>query len=112
MRSGTRKRGYRSADSWNGYIASVGRCRESAAAGKQKGKQEMLPTKIIERFIEATDLPALRIAFAKLCASAGEAELIEVFLYGSYGNFSAFCTVKMKTQSAEEALLKRYGFQQ
>ncbi len=72
----------------------------------------MLPTKIIERFIEATDLPALRIAFAKLCASAGEAELIEVFLYGSYGNFSAFCTVKMKTQSAEEALLKRYGFQQ
>jgi hypothetical protein len=72
----------------------------------------MLPTKLIERFIEARDLPGLRIAFAKLCASTGEAELIEVFLYGSYGNFSAFCTAKMKTRAAEETLLKRYGFQQ
>ena len=72
----------------------------------------MQPTKVIEQFIEALDLPSLRIAFAKLCASAGEAELIEVFLYGSYGNFCAFCTAKMKTRTAEDTLLRRYGFQQ
>jgi hypothetical protein len=71
----------------------------------------MQQTKVIEQFIEATNLPSLRIAFAKLCASAGEADLIEVFLYGSYGNFCAFCTAKMKTRAAEDTLLRQFGFQ-
>jgi len=69
-------------------------------------------TKAVEQFIDATNLPSLRIGFAKLCASAGDADLIEIFLYGTYGNFCAFCTARMKTREAEETLLRQYGFQQ
>ena len=72
----------------------------------------MQNAEVVQRFVEAANLPSLRIAFAKLCATAGDAELIEIFLYGSYGNFCAFCTTRMKTRTAEETLLRQYGFQQ
>jgi len=67
---------------------------------------------VIQQFIDATSLAGLRIAFSKLCARAGDVDQIEIFLYGTYGDFSAFCTAKMRTREAENTLLRQYGFQQ
>jgi hypothetical protein len=69
-------------------------------------------TQVIQQFIDATNLTSLRIAFSKLCTAAGEVDFIEILLYGTYGEFCAFCTVKMKTRAAEDTLLRQFGFQQ
>jgi hypothetical protein len=71
----------------------------------------MHDAEVIERFVEAANLTSLRIAFSELCSGAGEIESIEILLHGSYGDFCAFCTAKMKTRAAEDALLRQYGFQ-
>jgi hypothetical protein len=71
----------------------------------------MQQAEVIQQFIDATNLASLRIAFSKLCAGAGEVDQIEIFLYGAYGDFSAFCTAKMRVQESENTLLRQYGFQ-
>ena len=67
---------------------------------------------IIQQFIEAPDLTSLRIAFSKLCTGVGEVDAIDVLLHGKYGEFFAFCMVKMKAGAATDTLLRQFGFQQ
>jgi hypothetical protein len=67
---------------------------------------------IIQQFVEAGNLATLRIAFSKLCSEAGDVDTLDVLLHGSYGEFFAFCMVKMKSGPAADLLLRQFGFQQ
>ena len=69
-------------------------------------------TQIIQQFLEASNATSLRIAFSKLCTEAGEVDALDVLIQGTYGEFSAFCLVKMKTEAAADTLLRQFGFQQ
>ena len=69
-------------------------------------------TQIIQQFLEASNATSLRIAFSKLCTEAGEVEALDVLLHGTYGEFFAFCLVKMNTEAAADTLLRQFGFQQ
>jgi|CXWL01.1.fsa_nt_gi hypothetical protein len=71
----------------------------------------MQDSQVIQQFVEASDPAALRIAFSKLCSSAGEVEAIDIVMYGGYGDFSAFCIASMKSLDAEAVLIRNYGFQ-
>ncbi len=90
------------------------RCRESAEARKElnKGGEYMQNAEVIRQFVEATNLTSLRIAFSELCSAVGEMESNEVLLYGTYGNFCAFCIATMKTSAAADTLVRQFGFQQ
>jgi len=69
-------------------------------------------SEIIHQFIDAPNLAALRIAFSKLCSEVGEVDAIDVLLHGQYGEFFAFCMVRMKAGAATDILLRQFGFQQ
>ena len=73
---------------------------------------EMQSTQIIEQFVDAADLTGLRIAFSKLCTEAGDVDAMDVLLHGTYGEFFAFCMVKMKTAAAADRLIRQFGFHQ
>ena len=72
----------------------------------------MQNAEVIQQFVEAGNLTALRIAFSKLCSEVGEVDTLDVLLHGVYGEFFAFCMVKMKTEAATDLLLRLFGFQQ
>jgi hypothetical protein len=76
------------------------------------GKQGEHMQQVIQQFVDAPNLTALRIAFSKLCTEAGEVDALDVLLHGSYGEFFAFCMVKMKSGAAADRLLRQFGFQQ
>jgi len=71
----------------------------------------MRDSQFIHQFEEAADPAALRIAFSKLCNSAGNVEAIEILMHGGYGDFSAFCIATMTSLDAEAVLIRDYGFQ-
>jgi len=77
-----------------------------------KKGEYMQNAQVIQQFVEATNLPSLRIAFSELCSAVGEIESNEVLLYGTFGNFCAFCIATMKSGAAAETLVRQFGFQQ